>query len=809
MINYCLRIKILFAFSIIIGTISAQETYPKKFTAEKITQKIIIDGLLDDVAWRYLPLLEDFIQYVPYNGQKPAMQTIVRAGYDDSGLYFGIYCRENGKDSVMAEISQRDNLADSYADKISIVLNPLNDGINAYRFGITAAGVQYDTKYTESGGERDWDAVWESRIMVSDTGWIAEIKIPFSELRFPDTKMQDWSINIWRLRAITNEWSVWSYIPSDIDGYKVNGIMEQIELSDLPLRLSLTPYISSYIENSTQRKWSASFNAGADLKYGISESFTLDAILIPDFGQVQSDDKILNLSPYEIRYNEKRQFFTEGTELFNKGDIFYSRRIGSAPKGQSDAYDNLSENEIVAENPDETKLINALKLSGRTNKGLGIGILNAIVGNTYATILDTLSGDSRIFVTQPFTNYSLIALDQNLFKNSYLSFINSNVKRNEFSANVSAAEFKIADRDNRYSIKGIGAVSRVVEGVRNSDKGYKYGLEAGKFRGSIQYSFNLTSVSHNYDQNDLGYLSRNNEFRNTFEVGHHIYQPFGSFLNMHNQLLVNYNRVVEPWVFSEFRINYILETTLKNNYYVRMHASIVPVERRDYYEPRVEGRFFRNFKYYHDCITLTSDKRKPLIVSTDIEFTRSYDFDFSVYSRSVNIGPVYRFNDKFNMGYIFSHGTSRNELGYVENTSDGPIIFGKRTIKSITNILSLNYLFSHQSSFNFRLRHYRSQALYDSYFELTEDGFLIPAEAVNAHDINYSTFNVDMTYVWNFAPGSELRINWKNASVNDLDETGGNYWDSLGSVFRTPNANVVSFKLLYYLNYQTIRGSLR
>jgi hypothetical protein len=217
--------------------------------------------------------------------------------------------------------------------------------------------------------------------------------------------------------------------------YHVSGLVEKngqwvgIKNISPPLRLSFMPYISSYLENDMNTCWKNYFNGGLDVKYGMTKSFTADMTLIPDFGQIQSDDIELNLTPYEIRYNEKRQFFTEGSELFARGDLFYSRRIGDIPANYDVIYDEIAEDEIITKNPKATRLINATKFSGKTNFGLGIGMINAMTGHTDATILNRVSGVNRKMTTQAFTNYNMVVLDQTLFSHSYISLANSNVSR--------------------------------------------------------------------------------------------------------------------------------------------------------------------------------------------------------------------------------------------------------------------------------------------------------------------------------------------------------------------------------------------
>jgi hypothetical protein len=215
-----------------------------------------------------------------------------------------------------------------------------------------------------------------------------------------------------------------------------------------------------------------------DMKLGINESFTLDMILIPDFGQVQSDDRVVNLSPYEQYYDEKRAFFMEGTELFSKGDIFYSRRIGSSPINYSAAEDSLRTGEVVRDNPSEPQLINATKLSGKTSAGLGVGVINAMTAKTTATLRDTITGETRTTETGPFTNYNMMVVDKALNKNSYVSFANTNVYRGSdyYTANVSAIDFKLTDTTNTWSVSGIGAVSQKYKPDIENTFGHRYWL---------------------------------------------------------------------------------------------------------------------------------------------------------------------------------------------------------------------------------------------------------------------------------------------------------------------------------------------
>ncbi|MBE0641599.1 MAG: carbohydrate binding family 9 domain-containing protein, partial [Bacteroidales bacterium] len=369
----------------------------KSITAVRLEKSPVIDGLPDPDIWRKLPLATGFIQYSPYNGKKPLYDTEVRFGYDETGLYVAAFMHDPYPDSIHAELGKRDQGDDLNTDFITIDILPYNDGLTMFEFRITPAGLQGDTKYTATGRESSWDAVWESAVSINDSGWVAELMIPYSALRFPRTEVQTWGINIWRDLNRYKEMSTWSYIPNDQqDLFRYYGTLKGMEGIKPPLRLSLTPYLGGYLEKRPgTEKWDRFLRGGMDLKFGISQSFTLDMELIPDFGQVQSDDIILNLTPFEIRYDERRQFFTEGTEMFEKCDIFYSRRVGSVPKGYDEAGDNLGASEKLTKNPELTQVINATKISGRNRNGLGLGVFNGMTTNTWATAQDTITGSSR------------------------------------------------------------------------------------------------------------------------------------------------------------------------------------------------------------------------------------------------------------------------------------------------------------------------------------------------------------------------------------------------------------------------------
>ena len=774
----------------------------KTSSVVRINQPPRIDGVLDDAVWRSSAVLSDFIQWSPYNGSPPSHPTEAYVCYDDEALYVGVIMHDSAPDSILTELSDRDSGVHAAVDFVLVHVSPYNDGINSLYFGLSASGVQTDLKFFGDEADDAWDAVWQSDVQITDEGWSAEFKIPYSALRFPKQAVQDWGFNVWRLIQRNQEWSSWSFVDIEYSPwFRYMGEMQGFQDIEPPLRLSFTPYVSAYGENDVKNEWGAFYNGGLDLKYGINESFTLDMTLIPDFGQVQSDDEQLNLSPYEIRYNEKRQFFTEGTELFRKGEIFYSRRIGGTPVGHGSVEDGLNDRESIVKNPSETQLINVSKISGRTNGGLGIGFLNAMTAPAKAVVRDSLTRLERDITSQPFTNYNMFVIDQTLPNQSYISLINSNVFRKSYVANVTATEFRFADRENDYHIKGIGALSQIHD-ENDPVFGYKAELEAGKISGRLRYEYGINLISDTYDQNDLGYLRRNNQIEQQYEIGYHIYKPFGPFRTLSNSIYAFYNRLYDPGVFTDFSLHYSLDAHFKNNYFFGMHACFNPFDRRDYYEPRTEGRYLKHSKFYHNCFSFGTDQVKRFSLYLHGGFTNAYDYIFKSKVWSINVSPTFRVSDRLNFSLSTSFIKELNQPGYVSTDEEsGSIYFGRRDRKTAVNTFTTMFLFNNRMSLRFRLRHYWSKALHDSYYTLEEDGSLSSSDYTGDHDMSYNIFNIDMVYRWVFAPGSELLVVWKNDIDHETDPISGNYWSNFRNTVRAPQVNSFSIKCLYYLDF--------
>jgi Domain of unknown function (DUF5916)/Carbohydrate family 9 binding domain-like len=565
----------------------------KSLQAVKITQAPKIDGNLDDAVWTDVPVATDFVQNYPATGQPASKKTTIRVIYDNTAIYIGAYLYDDPS-LIRKQITARDAEQLKDVDYLSVFFDTYNDNQNGFQFVVTSANVQSDAKLgpnlgSTAGfgeyGDKTWDAVWESKVQMQKDGWTVEMKIPYISLRFAKKDLQDWGIQFLRLIRRTNEACFWNTVNPEVNGF-VNQFGNYTGLKDLqpPLRLSFSPYVSTGIRsipksNSTGFTNSWLGSGGMDVKYGVNESFTLDAIVIPDFGQVVSDNVVNNLSPYEVKFNENRQFFTEGTEIFNKAGLFYSRRIGATPSGYSGVRNFVGSNpnwEIVR-NPSTAQLYNATKFSGRNKYKLGIGIFNAIEAPMDARIRNKVSGKDSTIRTSQLTNYNIFVLDQVLKGRSSITLTNTNVMRNADGrdANVTALDLVLYDKTNTYSLKGTARYSKIW-GSSPYD-GYNTTLKFGKVSGNWQYYFLNNVESKKYDPNDMGILTAPNEVTYRANVSYNQFKPTDKFIQYSYSLDTKLTYLYKPYAFGRYDIAATAFWIFKNFWDLSFKTLIVPI----------------------------------------------------------------------------------------------------------------------------------------------------------------------------------------------------------------------------------------
>ena len=787
---------ILFLILINFSSYSQKKTLQAKSTIENIT----IDGKTNEEAWKSAPIATDFIMFEPDNGKpiSDSKKTEVKVLYDNTAIYILATLNDDGPNKISKELTNRDVFGIS--DHFSVSINGYNDGQQDFRFYVSAAGVQMDCLATEDNEDYSWDSIWDSEVTFTKFGWVVEMRIPYAALRFSKAEKQTWGINF--MREIKRDFQkyTWNRVDTKIGAIITQeGILEGIENIKTPTRLFLIPYTSAYYQQDDFNS-DKTFKAGMDIKYGINDAFTLDAILVPDFGQTKFDNAILNLEPFEQMFNENRPFFTEATDLFSKGGLFYSRRIGGEPITNPE----ITINEEITDYPSTVDLINAVKVSGRTEKGLGIGFLNAVTEKTYATIQDATTNTSRKEVIEPLVNYNVLVFDQRFNQNSSVSFVNTNTLRNgNFrDANASALLFDLNTKANTYKLSGDFKYSNIND-VEDYD-GFKTALNFAKTSGRHRYLFSAKYLSKDYDINDLGIIFVTNYHAFYAETSYRIVNPTKIFNTFRASQNINIEKQNTTGKIQEGWYKIIANATTLKNHYLEFMMQINPLNRFDFYEPRSYGSYVYKPKSIIGYGQFYSDETRPFHYELELSTEKFDEENRNIYR--VFGGVKNRFNNRFSLSYNFEYTRMVNDRGWV-GFDKNDIIFGERNREIAQHYFTGKYSITNKMTFNLIARYYWSYSENHEYFTLQDDGYLTPNPSYSLNkNRNFNSWNLDFSYSWWFAPGSELSVLYRNYALERTDVVEKNTQENFNNLFAGNLTNIFSISLRYYIDYNSLKS---
>ncbi len=788
---------------------------PKTLVALPTQSAIKVDGFLDDPAWAQAEKAVDFITTRPEPGLPARFASTVQIVYSNEGLYVGARLYDSHPDSILQEITDRDQLGNT--DFFGVIIDPYQSGLQGFEFLTTPAAVQFDAKVSPDGEDRNWDAVWDCKAAITPEGWEVELFIPYSAIRFPSLPTQAWTLNFVRMVQRHQEQSFWSFVNPQVDGLlNQSGLLTQLENIRAPFRLQLTPFatmsglLATDAASAAPASTATSLGGGLDLKLGLSDAFTLDMTLVPDFSEARSDDNILNLGPFEQEFDEQRAFFTEGTELFNKGGLFYSRRIGGSLYDAGAAYRGLEEGERVLQQPSRPQLVNATKISGRSVNGTGLGFFNAIEQAAWAEVSGLDDVQRRVKI-HPRTNYNVLVIDQNLPNNSSVTLINTNVLRegNATDANVTGLLFDLHNQKNVFAIRGNGTMShRFTE--TETISGHKASLSVAKISGNWQFNLRYNEESDTYDTNDLGILFANNERTYAGNLSYDRYKPFlkGFFLNGGAGLFMKHERRFVDNAFVENNIETWVYAQTKHFWRINLWLDQNPVTYYDYFEPRVQNRYLSISPYRNVGGWMGTDNRKKWRFNGNFNHT-NFHRDQLREEFSYFLGLRYRLSDRFSSSLSWYKGQEWGDLGYVnqENLPQGTAIYmGRRHTNESEFGWEAKYSFSANMSLNLRLRHYWARVNYRSFHLLNENGELEHTTYQDKHDVDFDAFNIDLIYRWRFARGSDIFLVYKtNASAFD-ENTQRNYATNFRDLWQQGQAqHLLSLKVIYWLDYAALQ----
>ena len=521
--------------------------------AVRVSAPPVVDGDLSDAAWQSAPEFTDFTQHDPDDGKPPTMKTALRIVYDDHAIYFGMKMIDPQRPSAL--LARRDSFVQS--DFISINLDPQLDRLSGNAFTLTPSNEQIDTVlYNDIGEDGSWDGVWDSAAKIVSDGWVAEVRIPFSQLRFPEKAVHVWGLNVTRRTVRNNETVRIVNTPKGQTGFVshfadvagIEGIHRERPLELVPYAVGRSDVMSRVDRTQPfvdQQKLSN--DAGLDVKYGITSNLTLTGTINPDFGQVEVDPAVVNLSQFETFFPEKRPFFTEGVNIFRFGDtpaqshfgfffqpqMFYSRRIGRSPQGGVDA-------DFVVE-PSQTTILGAAKLTGKAGDGWSVGVLDALTDAERARFMrGGIAGRQQV---EPMTNYFVTRDTKEIGDNARVGFLVTSVDRRlpselsdlrdyalflgsdgytwldkknwifEWSGEatrVSGSEQAIADTQlspARYYQRPDGK-SFTFDPTRTSLEGWGGRAMISKQTGDWRPNISVQAYSPGFEVNDIGFLQR-------------------------------------------------------------------------------------------------------------------------------------------------------------------------------------------------------------------------------------------------------------------------------------------------------------
>ncbi len=778
----------------------AEEDTVKSITAIKIDGVAKIDGILDEEFWEKAPRSGDFIQYEPDEGEPATESTFVRVAFDDDALYVGMEMYDSEPDKIISRLTRRDRWVES--DLINVIIDSHHDHQTAYAFTAYVSGTQKDEYYyNDNWSDFNWDAVWESATQRTNFGWTAELKIPFHCLRFACEENPVWGIYFSRRISRKNELDRWIYIPESASGFVSHfGHLKGLKNLTPPKRLEILPYVVSYeqteqksLGNPDGRDFFG--NLGFDIKYGITSNITLDATINPDFGQVEADQTILNLSTFETWYQEKRPFFLEGFKIFETPfDLFYSRRIGKSPSQWPDGVD------YYIDRPTSTTILFAGKVSGKTKGGTSIGILEAVTQREKAKFMHE-DGYRKKGVTEPEANYFVARVMQDIFKNSTVGIMATAVNQKSFHpAYTGGVDWTLRFHNGDYQSKGQLIGSKTGPDQDGWGGWLYFGKEGGEhIHGEIQGVY----LDRGLELNRLGFLRRADIKEISGWVQYKTTKKWWIIRKTWNNIYIEFTDNLSGVKLTRGG-NFNNSIELVNNWNIGGGIWMDYDNMYDDYETR-GGPPVKIPRGQSWWLWLNTDSRKWWQINPNIEGGDNWDGHYNYYGIWFNFHPRSNIELSGGPGYMRSDGISRwvtyltDENG--ERTDD---IFGELDTRRFDMTFRGTFTFSKNLTLQVYAQPFIAAGDYKNFKKLIPpDRFeyvdsTMYDEKKEQPDFNWTSFNSNVVLRWEYRPGSTLFLVWTQS--RDTYDNLGDFklrrdWDNL---FDTEPGNTFLIKANYW-----------
>jgi hypothetical protein len=834
-------------------------------TTRLTTERPSIDGVLNDDCWKTGEWAGDFIQWIPNEGAKPSHPTHLKIIYDDKNIYVAIRAFDD-PEKIIRKAGRRDEFN---GDAVGINFDSYHDHRTGFEFNITSAGQKIDLILTNPmNPDFNWNAVWVAKTGIEDSAWTAEYEIPLSQLRYSSDEEQVWGLHCWRWIDRLQEESDWEpqsstgpgmlYQFGEIHGIK--GLPKSRRIEIMPYSLGKLNTFKKEPDNpfaDKGRLWLG--NIGVDAKIGLSTNFTADVTLNPDFGQVESDPSVMNLTAFETFYEERRPFFLEGKNIFNfdfdDASIFYSRRIGHPPTYTP----SLGNNEYM-DFPDKTTILSAAKISGKTADGFAIGILQSLTANEKAEI--NSSGKDRNINVEPLTNYLVARLQKDFeegntvlggiftstnrfIKDSQLEFMN----RNAFTGGIdflhywNDKEFFIDAKLIGSSINGstdaIGILQNSsaryyqrpdadhlnFDSTRTQLTGYGGRIRIGKgSKGQWRYSAGLHWRSPGLDLNDIGYMQSADNIEQENSLSYFVNQPESIFrtysigLNQFNDWDFGMNHL-----FSGGRLNIYLE--FLNKWAISTSIS--------YRSQTLDTRILRGgyamlvpASWSNNFYIRTDPSEKIFFdISTNLSLSNNQSSRYFGIQPGISVMPINTLRISMSVNY----SSNIDNLQYIDTKSinnEKRYLLGKinqhtlgatfRIDYNINPELSIQYYGSPFASVgkysefktvtNPRSAEYSNRytmvypMLNENNYEVSEKNNSLIDYTFWNPDFNFFQFRSNLVIRWEYRPGSQIYLVWSQDRTNYVMPGSNSVSEALSNLKNVYPNNIFLIKFNYWFS---------
>lgn len=828
------------AYSYAKPTFSGDTTQTKKplrtYTTSRLsTEKPTIDGVLNDKCWQTGEWASDFTQWVPTEGAKASQRTALKILYDDKNIYIAIRAYDTEPDKIHRKAGRRDEFN---GDIVGVCFDSYHDHRTGFEFDVTAAGQKIDVMITNpSNADVNWNAVWSGKTAMEDSAWTVEMEIPLSQLRYSGNEEQVWGMHCWRWINRFQEESDWElqsstgpgmlYLFGELHGIKDLRNSRRIEI--MPYALGkLNTFKKDAANPFAQTGKSTAGNIGLDAKLGVSSNFTVDMTVNPDFGQVESDPSVMNLTAFETFYEEKRPFFLEGRNIFNFEfddiNMFYSRRIGHSPTYRP----GLNDNEYL-DYPNNTTILSAEKFSGKTANGLSIGVMHSLTNTEHATLHDA-EGNHK-FTAEPLTNY-LVTRVQKDFNNSntMLGGIFTSTNRFTNDANLDFMnknaytggadllhywkdkEFYLDAKVIGSTIHGkAGAITELqtssaryfqrsdanylhMDSTLTSLSGFGGKIKIGKgSKGLWRYSTEVSWRTPGLDLNDIGYMQSADQIKQKNSVSYFVNKPVGAFRT--------YSMGLDQVNYWDFGLNHLYSGIIANSYFEFLNKWVVSPG-VSFYSNALDDKILRGGpsmktpSYWTATLYSRTDISRPVYFYINNEFVKSTEN--SSQSFSIQPGVVAQPFSRLKLSLNVNYASRADQLQYIDNinvNNEPTYLLGKINQKTLGFTVKVDYLITPELSIQYYGSPFASVGTYTNFKVVTSpkdksynnrfrilnptlvgDNYGVDEnkDAINEFtfknpDFNFYQLRSNLVFRWEFRPGSQLYLVWASDRTEDLN----------------------------------------